>query len=195
MWLTVGRSLVVHQHGSKRPDRRPVVAANALQASWTADAAINHSAAAADIATLQARRKGRELWPLYAHGLGFDTVQNVAAADTPPLYLSEIVEVRPQCMHGRAVRACSPMSPLSVGPPHAPLARPCECADTEPVLNCRGVATPSARIGDAAAAEWPYWQHDGLGFFNRYERFPWSNAVEGRPRSSRSSAAAKSRQG
>ena len=129
IWLPLGNTLVA----------RSPIPGFALNATWTTNDTIDHAAAAPVRATLRSRRKGHEIWPLYAGGLGFDSVQNLEGCG--PTFTPEIVATRAEAMEGPAVRTCTPKLGLRTGPPHAPAAGGCVCNEAEPSLNCAGVGT------------------------------------------------------
>ena len=179
IWLSLGRTLAMTDAHSR-------IRSKALNVTWAANATIDHAAAQRDITTIKQRRKGHELWPLHAAGLGFDTVQNLAG--NGPLYATEIVAVSPSCMHGPVVHACTPQLALKTGAPRSTTAagaghaaardaptpmEACDCDEAEPYLNCRGIAeqtvaqqTYQQAVGVAPTsaprsqlAAWPYWSH------------------------------------
>ena len=158
VWLDLGKTLLITS----------VVDSTALGSSWVANASINHSAWTADAKFLQARMKGRELWPLRASGLGYDSVQNIVG--NAPLFVSEFVAVRPQCMHGSVAHTCVPQVHLTVGPPErVGEHEPCVCTEQEPSLNCRGVAGAGLRAATRAREPWPYWNHSSAFYLCYHE--------------------------
>lgn len=193
IFMDLGKTLVIAHHVSRL----------ALNATWHAssDPAINRTASAAYLRTLRGRKKGREAWPLHAAGLGFDTVQKIDTS--PPVFASEIIEVRAPCLHGPAVRTCpGSRSALSTGAGQDAAAHGrCVCDDMEPILTCRGVATSSQRrhrksspdseeADERTTPAWPYWK-ERANYFNSYERFPWSYRVPRDPPEPRETQAVK----
>lgn len=167
MWLPLGRTLVAPHF----------LSGDSLNRTWAANASVDRTAVDRYRARTKGRTKGVERWPMYANGLGYDTVQKMGG--TLPLEATEIVCVRPECVDARAaVHACPPsqltlrvgVPPFAVVPPSpqtesSPEPRnssACVCDESEPMLNCRGVAEAEGAARKATAAAWPYWLHHGM---------------------------------
>ena len=139
MWLcTGGRTLVI-----PATTKEFLQGLGSLGAAWAEATPAARAAAAPDIEFLRKRRKGRDLFPAMAHGLGYSTIQR-SQGNYPMLGTPELVALCTDCMHAQApVGTCPPNGVVWRGLPTSEggggLAE-CACDESEPMLNCAHVA-------------------------------------------------------